>query len=59
MDFILVFFVTAVVIGIPLLFILVQLFRNLVRKQIDDQIKEIIPVEVIRKRVGIRIKWRK
>ena len=39
--------------------LLSQLFRNLIRKQIDDQIKEIVPIKVVRDRIGIRIKWRK
>ena len=41
------------------LFILFQLLKNLIRKQIDEQMKNIIPIKGIRKRVGIRIKWRK
>ena len=44
------------------LFILVllsQLFRNLIRKQIDDQMKDMIPIKAIRERIGIRIKLRK
>ena len=40
-----------------ILFILFQLLRALIRKQIDDQMKDMIPIQVIRKRVGIRIKW--
>ena len=42
-----------------ILFILFQLLRALIRKQIDDQMKDMIPIKAIRKRVGIRIKWRK
>ena len=38
---------------------LFQLFRNLIRKQIDDQMKDMIPIKAIRERVGIRIKLRK
>ena len=53
-----------IVLGILLLFLLIlfilsQLLRSLIRKQIDDQIKYMIPIKAIRKRVGIRIKWRK
>ncbi len=40
------------------LVLLFQLFRNLIRKQIDDQMKEMIPIKAIRKRIGIRIKLR-
>ena len=40
-----------------ILFILFQLLRALIRKQIDDQMKDMIPIQAIRKRVGIRIKW--
>ena len=42
-----------------ILFLLSQLLRSLIRKQIDDQIKDMIPIKAIRRRVGIRIKWRK
>ena len=41
------------------LVLLSQLFRNLIRKQIDDQIKDMIPIKGIRERIGIRIKLRK
>ena len=40
------------------LVLLSQLFRNLVRKQIDDQMKDMIPIKSIRERIGIRIKLR-
>ena len=44
----------------PLILILLsQLFRNLIRKQIDDQMKDMIPIKAIRERIGIRIKLRK
>ena len=36
-----------------------QLFRNLIRKQIDDQMKDMIPIKAIRERIGIRLKLRK
>ena len=39
--------------------LLFQLFRNLIRKQIDDQMKDMIPIKSIRERIGIRIKLRK
>ena len=42
-----------------ILFLLSQLLRSLIRKQIDDQMKYMIPIKAIRKRVGIRIKLRK
>mgnify|MGYP001289616740 CR=1 FL=1 len=42
-----------------ILFLLSQLLRSLIRKQIDDQMKDMIPIKAIRKRVGIRIKWLK
>ena len=41
------------------LVLLSKLFRNLIRKQIDDQMKEMIPIKAIRERIGIRIKLRK
>ena len=47
------------VLSLLTLFLLSQLFRNLVRKQIDDQMKDMIPIKSIRDRIGIRIKLRK
>ena len=47
------------VISLLTLVLLSQLFRNLVRKQIDDQMKDMIPIKSIRDRIGIRIKLRK
>ena len=41
------------------LFLLSQLFRNLIRKQIDDQMKDMIPIKAVRERIGIRIRLRK
>ena len=40
------------------LVLLSKLFRNLIRKQIDDQMKDMIPIKAIRERIGIRIKWK-
>ena len=47
-----------IIILILILIVLSQLFKNLVRKQIDDQLKNMIPIKAIRKKVGIRIKFR-
>ena len=47
------------VIALLILVLLSQLFRNLIRKQIDDQMKDMIPIKSIRERIGIRIKLRK
>ena len=41
------------------LVLLSQLFRNLIRKQIDDQMKDMIPIKAIRERIGIIVKFRK
>ena len=41
------------------LVLLFNLFRNLIRKQIDDQMKDMIPIKAIRERIGIKIKLRK
>ena len=46
-------------ISILILFILSLLFINLIRKQIDQQIKEIIPIKFIRNRIGVRIKFKR
>ena len=47
------------VLSVSTLIFLSQLFRNLIRKQIEDQMKEMIPVKAIRERIGIKIKLRK
>ena len=47
------------VLSLLILVLLSQLFRNLIRKQIDDQMKDMIPIKSIRERIGIRIKLRK
>ena len=47
------------VVSLLILVFLSQLFRNLIRKQIDDQMKDMIPIKSIRDRIGIRIKLRK
>ena len=41
------------------LIVLSQLFRNLIRKQIDDQMKGMIPIKAIRERIRIKVKLRK
>ena len=48
-----------IVLSLFSLVFLSQLFRNLIRKQIDDQMKDMIPIKAIRERIGIRIKLRK
>ena len=48
-----------VVLSLLVLVWLSQLFRNLIRKQIDDQMKDMIPIKGIRERIGIRIILRK
>tara|TARA_Y100001968_G_scaffold40530_1_gene30776 strand:+ start:38 stop:217 length:180 start_codon:yes stop_codon:yes gene_type:complete len=50
---------TTFVLSLLTLVLLSQLFRKLIRKQIDDQMKEMIPIKAIRKRIGIKIKLRK
>ena len=57
-TFSLIVFETLVLLVSTLIF-LSLLFRNLIRKQIDDQMKEMIPVKAIRERIGIKIKLRK
>ena len=46
----------AIILSLFSLVLLSKLFRNLIRKQIDDQMKDMIPIKAIRKRIGIRIK---
>ena len=57
MDTFSLFALGLVALSILILFLLSQLLRSLIRKQIDDQMKNMIPIQAIRKRVGIRIKW--
>tara|TARA_Y100001968_G_C18911030_1_gene505274 strand:+ start:84 stop:263 length:180 start_codon:yes stop_codon:yes gene_type:complete len=45
--------------SLVILILLYQLFRKLIRKQIDDQMKDMIPIKAVRERIGIRIKLRK
>ena len=59
MDNYLLIALASFVLSLLTLFLLYQLFTNLIRKQIDDQIKDMIPIKAIRKRIGIRIKFRK
>ena len=49
----------AIILSLFSLVLLSKLFRNLIRKQIDDQMKDMIPLKAIRERIGIRIKLRK
>ena len=53
------FFLGTFLFSLFILFLLSQLLKRLIRKQVDDQMKDIIPIKAIRKRVGVRIKWRK
>ena len=45
------------VLSLLILLKLSQLLKSLIRKQIDDQLKDMIPIKAIRNRVGIKIKW--
>ena len=47
------------VLSLLTLILLSQLFRYLIRKQIDDKMKDMIPIKAIRDRIGIKIKLRK
>ena len=49
----------SLVLSVMILFILSKVLRGMIRKQIDEQMKDMIPIKAIRKRVGIKIKWRK
>ena len=49
----------ALVLSLLTLVLLSKLFRNLIRKQIDEKMKDMIPIKAIRERVGIKIKLRK
>ena len=49
----------SIILSLFSLVLLSKLFRNLIKKQIDDQMKDMIPIKAIRERIGIRIKLRK
>ena len=49
----------AIVLSLLTLVILSIVFRNLIKRQIDEQMKDMIPIKAIRERIGIRIKLRK
>ena len=59
MDYYSLIALVTIVLSLLILVLLSQLFRNLIRKQIDDQMKDMIPIKSIRDRIGIRIKLRK
>ena len=59
MDYYSLIALVILVLSLLTLVLLSQLFRNLIRKQIDDQMKDMIPIKSIRERIGIRIKLRK
>tara|TARA_Y100001968_G_scaffold31674_1_gene24345 strand:- start:520 stop:699 length:180 start_codon:yes stop_codon:yes gene_type:complete len=59
MDTFLLIALGTLVLSLLTLVLLSLLFRNLIRKQIDDQMKGMIPIRAIRERIGIRIKLRK
>tara|TARA_B100000965_G_C18890652_1_gene455927 strand:+ start:68 stop:247 length:180 start_codon:yes stop_codon:yes gene_type:complete len=48
-----------ILLSLVTLVLLTQLLRNLIRKQINDQMKDMIPIKAIRERIGFRIKLRK
>tara|TARA_B100000700_G_C14681997_1_gene685811 strand:- start:313 stop:492 length:180 start_codon:yes stop_codon:yes gene_type:complete len=52
------FLFLAIALSLLILFILSQVLRRLIKKQIDEQMKNMIPIKAIRKKVGIKIKWR-
>ena len=49
----------AILLSMLTLVILSLVFRNLLKRQIDEQMKEMIPIKAIRKRIGIRFNLRK
>ena len=48
----------AIVLALLALLKLSQLFRNLIKEQIDKQMKDMIPIKAIREKIAIRIKLR-
>ena len=59
MDTFALFALGLLILSLLILILLFQLLRSLIRKQIDDQMKDMIPIKAIRERIGIRIKLRK
>ena len=50
---------TTIVLSLLILFFLSYLLRTLIKQQIDDKMKKMIPINAIRRNIGIKIKWRK
>jgi len=48
----------SLLIGLLFLTYLLLLLKEMVNRQIDNEIKGIIPIKAIRKRIGIKIKWK-
>ena len=51
--------VAMIVLLLITLLILSLVLRNLIKSQIDEQMRDMIPIRAIRERIGIRIKLRK
>ena len=49
----------SILLSLLTLLVLSLLFRYLIKRQIDEQMKDMIPIKAIRERIGIRIKFRK
>ena len=48
----------SILLSLLTLLVLSLLFRYLIKRQIDEQMKDMIPIKAIRERIGIRIKFR-
>ena len=49
----------SILLSLLTLLVLSLLFRYLIKRQIDEQMKDMIPIKAIRERIRIRIKFRK
>ena len=49
----------SILLSLLTLLVLSLLFRYLIKRQIDEQMKDMIPIKAIRERIGLRIKFRK
>ena len=59
MNFNAFYLVIALIAGILLLISLLQILKGMVNKQINEQIKAIIPLQSLRKLISVEIKFKK
>jgi len=59
MDINSILLISALVLALLLLTTLIQILKKMVKVQIDNQIKAMVPIKAIRERIAIKVKWNK